>query len=429
MYTLNRNTAPGIKIINKLEVIQPKQYTLKNNIPVYAINAGTQDIIKIELIFCAGTYYQQEKLVAQFTSKMLIEGTRNQSANEIADIFDFYGAFVHTEVEKDKAYVALYCLNKHVSNVLPSFEDIIKNAIFPENEFSILKQNQKQQHIINNQKVNYIARLKFPSIVFGEFHPYGAYADIEDYNNLQRQYLLDFYKKHYKAGNCKIIIAGKVMDEHLTLLDSYFGKNDWLSDDKIDVKSYNINSSSEKKHFIIKEDALQSAIRIGKVFVNKTHKDYMGLLILNTILGGYFGSRLMNNIREDKGYTYGIGSAIASFINSGFFYIASEVGTNVCKKAIDEIYKELKTLRTKLVSKTELDLVKNYILGTLLRNADGPFALSDRFKGLLEYGLNEDYYVSFVEKINNITPTELNQLSQNYLHEESMYELIVGKGD
>ncbi len=427
MNIMNRNTAPEIKAIKKLEVIQPKQYFLKNNIPVYFINAGTQDIIKIEFIFGAGTYYQQNKLVAQFTNKMLIEGTKNQTANEIADKIDFYGAFIQTEVEKDKAYIALYCLNKHLVNVLPTFEEIIKNAAFPENEFDIYLQNQKQLHTINTQKVNYLARLKFPSLVFGDHHPYGVSADIKDYNNLKRQDLIDFYKKHYKANNCKIIIAGKIDEAHFALLENHFGKNDWISEAKIENKTFVIEGSPDKKQFILKDDALQSAIRIGKALVNKTHKDYMGLQVLNTVFGGYFGSRLMTNIREDKGYTYGIGSGIISFINTGLFYITSEVGANVCKKAVDEIYKELKKLRTDLISENELNLVRNYMLGALLRNADGPFALADRFKALLEYDLTEEYYVSFVETINNITPKELQQLAQKYFHEDSMYELIVGK--
>jgi len=429
MNTLNRSAAPEIQTIKKLDVIQPAKYILSNGIPVYAINAGTQDIIKIEFIFCAGTFYQQNKLVAQFTNKMLIEGTKKKSANEIADTIDFYGAFIQTDVEKDKAYITLYCLNKHLSNVLPTFEDIIKNATFPVNEFSIYLQNQKQQYIVNSQKVNYVARTKFPCLIFGNNNPYGVCADIDDYNNLQRQSLIDFYKSYYKANKCKIIIAGKINHEHHNLLETYFGKNDWLSNEKIENKNFTIETLPQKKHFIYKEDALQSAIRIGKSIVNKTHPDYMGLQVLNTVLGGYFGSRLMTNIREDKGYTYGIGSGLISFINSGLFFIASEVGTDVCSKAVDEIYKELKLLRTLLISESELNLVKNYLLGTLLRNADGPFALSDRYRGLLEYGLDETYYTAFVETINNITPTTLKELAEKYFSEESMFELIVGKID
>jgi zinc protease len=344
-------------------------------------------------------------------------------------MFDYHGAYVHTEVEKDKAYVTLYCLNKHLIQVLPVFEDIIKNAIFPENEFLIYLQNQKQQHIINTQKVNYIARIKFPALLFGEHHPYGAAAETDDFASLKRQHLLQFYDSFYKATNCKIIISGKTSEEHIRLLESFFGENDWISNETIEEKLFEITLSSKNKNFILKEDALQSALRIGRLMVNKKHSDYFGLQILNTILGGYFGSRLMNNIREDKGYTYGIGSGIISFLHAGIFYIASEVGTDVCSKAIEEIYKELKILRTELISDAELNLVRNYMLGNLMRIADGPFALSDRFRGLLEYDLGEDYYISFVDTINNISPAELQVLAGKYLQEDAMFELVVGKNN
>jgi zinc protease len=429
MNTADRIKAPQINPIKKLEVIQPILYILGNKIPVYSINAGTQDVIKIDLIFAAGSFFQPRKLVAQFVNKMLIEGTTTLSADAIADMFDYYGAYVHTEVEKDKAYVTLYCLNKHLSHVLPVFEDIIKNAVFPENEFSIYLQNQKQQHIINTQKVNYIARIKFPALLFGEQHPYGAAAETDDFASLKRQHLLQFYESFYKANNCKIIISGKTSEEHIRLLETHFGGSDWISKETIEERSFEITPSSKNKNFILKEDALQSALRIGRLMVNKKHSDYFGLQILNTILGGYFGSRLMNNIREDKGYTYGIGSGLISFLHAGFFYIASEVGTDVCSKAIEEIYKELKILRTDLISDTELNLVRNYMLGNLMRIADGPFALSDRFRGLLEYDLNEDYYISFVDTINNISPAQLLDLAGKYLQEDAMFELVVGKNN
>jgi len=427
MNQTDRKTAPAINKIERLELFIPEKIVLKNNIPLYSIHAGTQEIIRIELLFKAGTYYQQQKLIAQFTNKMLTEGTKTRTADQIADTIDFFGAFVQTETEKDNASVTLYCLNKHFEKVIPVFEDIIKNAVFPDKEFSIILQNQKQQHIINSQKVNYIARAKFPSMLFGDSHPYGAFIETADYENLKRESLSEFYKKHYIAENCNIIIAGKVTDTHFRLIENHFGNDDWYSGTKLQDSTFEIKSSKENKAFILKEDAVQSAIRLGKIMVNKTNSDYTGLQILNTILGGYFGSRLMTNIREDKGYTYGIGSAVTSFLRSGMFFIASEVGTDVCRKALDEIYKELKILRTELISEDELQLVRNFMLGSLLRNADGPFLLADRFKSLLEYNMDENYYIAFIDRINNTTPAELRQLAEKYLHEESMFELIVGK--
>lgn len=174
--------------------------------------------------------------------------------------------------------------------------------------------------------------------------------------------------------------------------------------------------------------AVQSAIRIGKLSINKTHEDFMKLYILNTIFGGYFGSRLMKNIREDKGYTYGIYSMMMSFQQAGVFLIASEVGAEVCNSAVDEIYKELKILNTELIAQDELDLVKKYLAGSVLRSFDGPYQVADRFKSLLKYGIDyRKYYMDLMNTIDSVTSQELLQTSQKYLQASSMLELIVGK--
>ena len=166
---------------------------------------------------------------------------------------------------------------------------------------------------------------------------------------------------------------------------------------------------------------------MGKILFNKTHPDFMGLTVLNTVFGGYFGSRLMMNIREDKGFTYGIGSGLVSLHNSGFFFITSEVGADVSKDAINEIYKELRKLTEEKIPEDELNLVRNYMLGSFMRSIDGPFALAEKYKSVLEYNLDFDYYLKFIETIKNITSNDLLNLAQKYFTEDSMIELLVGK--
>ena len=149
--------------------------------------------------------------------------------------------------------------------------------------------------------------------------------------------------------------------------------------------------------------------------------------MLNTILGGYFGSRLMANIREDKGYTYGIGSGLASFVNGGYFAVSTEVGADVTKQTLEEIYKEIAILRKDLVSSNELETVRNYILGHFLRSVDGPFSLADKFKGIWEFGLDYSYFDNYFAAVKTVTPKELRDLANKYLKEEDLIECVVGK--
>lgn len=151
------------------------------------------------------------------------------------------------------------------------------------------------------------------------------------------------------------------------------------------------------------------------------------MYVLSNILGGYFGSRLMSNIREDKGYTYGIGSGVVSHLNNGYFFIATETGAEVTEKAIDEIYFEIKRMRNEIVPIEELQLVKNYLLGRFMRSFDGPFALADRLKGVLYYDIGYEYYERFVNTIKEITPEQLQDLANSYLAQEELTEVVVGK--
>lgn len=429
MQTLNRKTPPKFQSIEEIKIIKAEEHLFDNNVSLYAINAGLQDIVKVDFLFSIPMqlWYKNNTLIAPVTNLMLQEGTKNLTSVEIAEKLDFYGAFLYLNTNKDFSTVTLFSLNKYLPKTLKIIEDIIKNPVFPQKEFEIFIQKKKQQFIVENEKVKTLASRKFSQVLFGENHPYGKVEQLKDYNNLTIRQLYEFYNSLYVAKNCKIIASGKINKDIIKLFDNCFGGNDWESQFNIKSNDFEIKPSNKKTHLILKDDSLQSAIRIGKPLFNKLHPDYIGMQVLNTVLGGYFGSRLMSNIREDKGYTYGIGSFIASLKNAGYFAIATEVGTDVCKNAIKEIYFEIKKIRNEPVPENELNLVKNYILGEMLRIFDGPFALAESFRSILEYNLDYSYFDKFINTVKNITSKELNTLANKYLDEDSMLEAIAGK--
>jgi len=425
--TINRQTAPDIEFVKGINPVEPEFVTLDNGIPVYLINSANQDLVKIELLFEAGKWYEEKPLVATFTSKMLKEGTRSMTSGQIADRIDYYGAHLETSADKDMGYISLYTLNKHLERTLPVLADVVMNPAFTAGELETLRQNRMQRFIVNNEKVRYLAKRKFNTLIYGHEHPYGRIFEVEDFAGIRREDLVDFHASHYSARHCKIIAAGSIRPDFITLLNKHF--SGFLS------QQTGINPNGKisfpavdpAKNKITKQDAVQSAIRIGRTLFNKTHADYARLKVLNTILGGYFGSRLMTNIREEKGYTYGIGSGIVSLQHSGYFFISSEVGAEVTTDAVKEVYHEIDRLQQDLVPADELDLVKNYMLGTFLRSLDGAFSLSENYKGLLEYGLDYDYLRKFVDVVRSVTPEELRDLAGKYLNTRDLTELTVGK--
>ncbi len=424
---LNRKQQPEFKNIENINIPVPEKINLDNGIETYIINAGTQEIIKIDIIFNAGSWYQEKPLIATIVNEMLIEGTKSMTSQQIAEKLDYYGAFIHPNPTKDSGNITLYTLKKYLPETIKILNDIIKHPIFPENELKTFLSKRKQQFQIELEKVTNIARREFNEQLFGENHPYGKKTKLKNYDFVNREDIVRFHKRLYHSGNCKIILSGKIDDSDIKLLNQYLGSKDWNI--KTEAKSLNFDITHQPKmeSFVEKENVTQSAIRLGKIIINKDHPDYHKLDVVNTILGGYFGSRLMKTIREEKGYTYGISSVLVSLKHAGYLVILSEVGANVAKNAITDVITEIKKLRDKPVSQKELDLVKNYMLGDLLRSFDGPFEISASFINIIDLGLDTNYYDKAIEAIRTITPNEIILIANKYLQEDTLIKTIAGK--
>jgi zinc protease len=425
---IDRTVPPAFKAIEHIHIPEAETQHLSNGIPLYLINSGSQELVKVEFIFNAGMYYQSQPLLASSTNNLIETGSKNYTANQISERIDYYGGFLELETGQDLAAITLYTLNKYFNETIGILQDILLYPTFPKDEFDIYINNKKQKHLINSQKVSVLVRRRFNELLFGQNHPYGRDARDQDFEKVNTDLIKKFYNENYCSKNCTIVVSGCLPKELPGKLDTLFGKSVWGNNDLNPfVSSEKLDTTTQLHHLILKEDAIQSAIRVGRVMFNKTHPDYFHFQVLNTILGGYFGSRLMANIREDKGYTYGIGSGLSSLSNGGYFFISTEVGADVTQKALDEIYKELKVLRDKLVGDEELTTVKNYILGQFLRSVDGPFALADKFKGIWQYGLGYDYYDKYFDAVNKVTAAQLRDLANTYFQEKDLIECVAGK--
>ncbi len=424
---LNRNNAPAFKTIDKIDVLKAQHSKLTNGIDVYSLSAGSQEIVKLEFIFRAGMYHQPATLVASTTNNMLESGTRSFTADQLSDGIDFFGSFLELQVEQDFAIVTLFSLNKYLVESLKFIEEILKYPVFPEHEFKVHIANKKQKHAINSQKVSVLARRKFSELLFGPEHPYGREVSDNDFDRISINELKDFFASHYNSFNCTIFASGNLPANLLDSLNRFFGNGAWGGTAKVGTAVQPLHTTQVQKHFIQRNDAIQSAIRVGRILFNKTHPDYFKFQVLNTILGGYFGSRLMANIREDKGYTYGIGSGLNNLVHSGYFFISTEVGADVTNQTLEEIYKEIKILREKLIDPAELETVRNYILGNFLRSVDGPFALADKYKSIWEFGLDYSYFDDYFDAVKTVKPQELRDLANKYLLEKDLIECVAGK--
>ncbi|MCC7232845.1 MAG: insulinase family protein [Bacteroidia bacterium] len=420
-------THPPIPASWHIEPVQQvSRYSLDNGIPVYYINAGFQNLVKVELIFPNLRFGKDFPLVGPAANRLMSDGTSKHNSRELAEAIDYYGAFLETEEGPDYCSLQLYTLTKHLNETLPYLREILTDPVYPENELDVYRQNHKQKLIIENNKVGSLCRRKFANMIFGNDHPYGFFVYPEDYDRLERGGLVSHHREKYTSGHCTIVVSGRISAEALRNLNAQLGGTDWTRSNGVTETNDTMHPSPGKKQFVPVDGAIQSAIRIGKIVFNRSHPDYPAMTILNTVLGGYFGSRLMSNLREDKGYTYGVGSAVASLRQAGYFFISTEVDAGSTLNALHEIYLEIDRLRNEEIQEPEVKMVKNYLLGTFLKGNDGAFHLAERFKSIHFSGLDYDYYDRYIHKLTTVTAGELKEMAIRYLEPSTLCEMVVG---
>ena len=424
---LDRKIIPTIEeaVHFDLQLKNCDRFALDNKVPVYAMNAGAQDVVMIEWVFDAGNWYDKQPMVAATTNFLIKNGTTSKTAYQINDFFEFHGAYLNRSCYNETASITLHCLSKHLETLLPVVREIIETSIFPEEELAIYIQNQKQRLSVNLQKCDFIANRLIDEYLFGINHPYGTYSNAEDYDALNTDAIKAFYKQYYLNGSCKIFVAGKMPTGYESMLNKAFGTLALNADTPVVVEHPIVAAAQKKVEIINDENGVQGAIRMARPFPNRHHPDFQKAHVLNTLFGGLFGSRRMSNIREDKGYTYGIHSYFQNHVHASAWMISTEAGRDVCAATITEVLKEMELLRNELVDMEELNLVRNYMIGSLLGDLDGPFQLIGRWKNYVLNGLDENYFYKSIETIKSVTPQELQRLANIYLQPDDFYELVV----
>lgn len=424
--TQNRSIAPDIAPLSIPALLPHSCITLPNGIEVVYIHDPAQEVFKIDVLFEAGIYYQPQPLIASTTVNMLNEGTTRHNAEAIAEIFDYYGAYVDYNCGLNKVELSLISLNKYASETIAILAEMIADSMVPEKELEIFLRNKRQEFLVGLEKTSYLARKEFSRLLFGEQHPYANIISEKDYNQVTAPLVRKFYRQRINARNCRIMVCGNVSEEVLSLVGNHFTVLQTPTT-PIPSVSHHFSPAPAGSYKVIKENAVQASLRIGKKGVRLTEEDYAGFQLLNTVLGGYFGSRLMSNIREEKGYTYGIQSFNVSMPEGSYWCIATDVNSDYTEATIDETLKEIKRLQTELIPEDELTLVKNYFHGDLLREIDGVFSQSDALKHKLNYGLTNELYLSIIDKIKHCQAKDLLELANKHWNTDEMYVVTAGK--
>lgn len=418
----DRSVAPPFARSTSFTLLEPNKATSRNGAEVYFVLGGTQDVCKVELIFSAGRWFEKLPGASYFTAQLLSKGTTNKNSSEIAEQLDRHGAHLEINAGLDYVSISLYSLAKNLEPSLDLIRELLLESVFPQKELDQLKSIYLQNLKVNHEKTSYRASNLIRKAIYGENHPYGKESEEEDVNALKQFHLIDHYNQFFKT--CTILISGKVSESHQRYI------TDIVSPLSFNQLEYNNDFLAEPKRLprevIEKAGSIQSSIRIGKKIVGRSHDDYAGVLFLNHILGGYFGSRLMKNIREEKGLSYGISSGLHTMAKGNHLVIGADVNRENLNLTFDEIGKELKRLRTERVEPSELETARNHFIGSLQLEITTSFAHADKVKNILVFNLPQDFYQNLISEVDKISAGDLLRIAETYFSEDSFIEVAVG---
>lgn len=421
---IDRSIAPPFIIPEEISFTQPIKRTLPNGVHLYFIPTPHLGVVRIEVNAesLKGELGIKKKLTSFFTLHMVLEGIKTKTASELDDFFDFYASEVEIISSFEHQGLALLTTKKHFLQVLPVFRELLTEAIFPEKE--LLKRKSQKALNLNIQfeknavRASHLIRQQ----LFSSDHPYGMITEEADVEVIERADLIHYYK-NYLWVNPEVFVTGDLSEEDLNVIERVLGD--------LPVKTYDSTPplfANIPKEILLenRENAIQSSIRLGSHLIHKSHPDYHALAVFNTFFGGYFGSRLIKNIREDKGHTYGIFSSIGGLKNSDYLIIAADVKKEFRMEVIDEINHELQRLQQEKISIDELETVRNYLIGNLLSTFSSPFELINRFKSIHQAGLDLCFYEQRLEFLKNFQAEEIQAAGQKWLKQDQLLTAIVG---
>ena len=416
-------TQPPLTIPQQIDVTQATKSIASNGTPIYTILCPDYEVVRLSFVFAAGSTSQRHPFTASATANMLAEGSERFTSQQIAEQLDYYGSYFDVNIDRDHTYITFCTLSKFFQPTSEVIEQVLLHPTFPEEEITTYCQKRRQQLAIERRKVQTIAREIFAQSMFGKEHPYGISYPEQEYDTLRLEHLVEHYRRRYTASNCIVVCSGNITEDIARRISEIVGQlPQGDNNESIIIPPFESTPHTLRQH----DGAVQSSIRMGRMLFARNHPDFIPMQVLSTVLGGYFGSRLMQNLREEHGYTYGVMAAMVNFEREGYLAIATQVAREHREDALREIYAEIERLRTELMSEDELQMVKNVMIGEILRILDGPFGIADVTIENIMCGMDNSATEQSVEAIFAITPEQVRALAHKYLRRDDLIEVVVG---
>ena len=424
---LNRLQPPPTHPLTQIVLPTPTVSHLPNGASLHLLAHDAQPVLRLQVVLPAGKSQELQPGLAQLAARMLTEGTATRSAREIADLVAFYGASLDCEAGPDRASLTLYCLARHLPTLLPLVQEVLTAPSFPETELQQTQQRISQNMRVERQKTSFRASEELNRQLFGEDSAYGRSFDEASFNQLTAAELRAFHAAAYSPVGAEIFLSGDVAavaDEVAASLGQWQPGASPVALTEAPAAAQ--DTAPPSLVTVPVEGSIQASLRVGRRWPALSEAQTPELLLLVKILGGYFGSRLMRNIREDKGFTYGIHASVVAREQATSLVIGTDVNGEQADATRQEIAYELTRLQTEPLGDDELETVKNYTLGKLLGETATVFEQADRYRYVVLQGLRPDYYAELVRRTQAATAEELQALARTYLSPADMLTVVAG---
>ncbi|MBR4506266.1 MAG: insulinase family protein [Bacteroidales bacterium] len=404
------------------ETLMPREVALGGG-RTLKVFGGSTDLVKLDFLYEAGSIYQPQLLCATAANKLMTMATESMTAADLSEFMDFRGVILENSNTLTHSGLTVYMLRRYADEVLPVVAEILKHPAMGEDDYRLWQVNRKQELATMEQRTPNMARRLFNQSIFGAQHPLGWHADVADVDRLALATVKEYFHGRYDGGPCGIVAAGKVDDGLVGLIDRYFDAMSTPEAKAVEMDGVTVGGRHELKM----EGAVQTTLRVGRLLpLRWDDLDYARFTLLVAALGGYFGSRLMTNLREDKGYTYGAYARTQIYRGAIVFYLTADVAGGTANAALGEALGELKRLCDEPMDEEELQLVKTVMVGDFLRSVDGVFELSTRCCDMQGTSIDERFTDNLRTAIKETTAVQLQELAQRLLKSEDMTICLAG---
>lgn len=399
------------------------RFKLHNGLQVVFARHEKLPILAFQLVINSGANFdvKGKEGLASFLCDMLAEGTAKRSSYDFSHDLEDLGTQFNAHADWNGSFLEMIALKKQLPPSIELFCDALFNPAFRKDEIERLRKRLLNQRLQVSDNAGGIAQEKFAQTLYDRTRygiPVGgASSQIKNFN---REDIISFYKNIYQPQNATLIIVGDLTTtEAKKLAEENFGN--WENTKIRGIEEPNFSFKEQQKLYLVhKENAQQAEIRIGHLGIERTNPDYFAVALLNQILGGYFLSRINLNLREDKGYTYGVSSRFVTRKARGTFLINTAVEIKYAVDSVKEIIKEIKNIRKEMVSDQELDQAKGCLTGIFPLAFESGAQIAAGLSNIVVFDLEDNYYRTYRNKIDAITKEQVWQAAKKYLHPQKL---------